>query len=629
MNVPDTAAMSVALLSDKPTRNEHLRAALDALGATVAYESIADTFDRGALERSGASVVIVNLDDGDNSEFDAVYDLLDDDRYRVLINDGGVSSALSGWDQARWMRHLGAKIFGNADIHPPRPPHAEAVPESSHAGIPDAAREAVAVSQPEPVAAMPAADRVAANDLSIDMPAAPDVPSLEARADASDLRDFDFDLAPVPAAPSAGAQAPDTLALADDFDFDLPLAPASPGNAPHAPEAETLADDFDFEMPPVPVAPAFDAAAGHAAAGADESIIELTGLETEEVSELADWTLADDDLVAAPPPPAPSAFEDAAQAQAASEPAELPLGDFDLDLDFDAPPPPVQLESPGDVLHSSGDSSEWSIDELLNDVLAPPPVHADDEVVVDKVSAAEYLAPESEGTAPPPVPSDGGFTLELVPLEDVVAPVAIEKASHENWLDPDAAANAKIRRIWVLGASIGGPEAVRVFLGQLPAGYPALFLLAQHLGDEFVETMTRQLARSIALTVRTPAHGDRASHGEVFVVPNGKRLLVEPNGVVVLQDIAEQPAYRPSIDRVLEDVAERFGANAGAVVFSGMSDDAAEGCKAIAARGGSVYVQSPDSCVVSTMIDGVLETGVVQFQGTPEELARKLNEERA
>ena len=213
-------------------------------------------------------------------------------------------------------------------------------------------------------------------------------------------------------------------------------------------------------------------------------------------------------------------------------------------------------------------------------------------------------------------------------LERASDPVAIEKASQENWLDPNAASNAKIRRVWVLGASIGGPEAVRTFLSQLPAGYPALFLLAQHLGDEFVETMTRQLARSIALTVRTPAHGDRASHGEVFVVPNDKRLLVEPNGVVVLQDSAEQSTYRPSIDRVLADVAERFGANAGAIVFSGMSDDAVAGSQAIAARGGSVYVQSPDSCVVSTMIDGVLESGVVQFQGTPEELARKLNEER-
>ena len=95
----EAPAISVALLSDTPTHNEHLRAALDALGAAVAYESVADTFDRTALERSGAQIVIVNLDEGENSEFDEVYDLLADDRYRVLINDAGVTSALSGWDE--------------------------------------------------------------------------------------------------------------------------------------------------------------------------------------------------------------------------------------------------------------------------------------------------------------------------------------------------------------------------------------------------------------------------------------------------------------------------------------------------------------------------------------------------
>lgn len=556
--MPETAATPVALLSDKPTRNEHLRAALDALGAAVAYESVADTFDRDALERSGARVVIVNLDDGDNSEFDAVYDLLDDDRYRVLINDGGVTSALSGWDQARWMRHLGAKIFGNADIHPPRPPHAEAVPGTLPADAP------VAVPEVAPNAITQEAD--------------------------------DFGIETAPAVPQADA----TASLAD-FDFEEPL-----------------------------VAPAFDATATasvDADAGAGEDIIELASPDTTDAFEITDWTIAEDDLVAAPPPPA-AAPEFAAVDTPPAEPAELPLGDFDLDLDLDAPTPPVQLQAPGDVLQSSLEPGEWSIDELLDDVLAPPPVSADEEVVVDKMSAAEFLAPETEEAAAPPLPSSG-FTLELMPLEEVVAPVAIEKASHENWLDPDAAANAKIRRVWVLGASIGGPEAVRTFLSQLPAGYPALFLLAQHLGDEFVETMTRQLARSVALTVRAPAHGDRASHGEVLVVPNDKRLLVDPNGVVVLQEAAEQATYRPSIDRVLEDVAERFGASAGAIVFSGMSDDAADGCRAIAARGGRVYVQSPESCVVSTMIDGVLETGTVQFQGTPEELAQKLNEERA
>jgi two-component system chemotaxis response regulator CheB/chemosensory pili system protein ChpB (putative protein-glutamate methylesterase) len=55
-----------------------------------------------------------------------------------------------------------------------------------------------------------------------------------------------------------------------------------------------------------------------------------------------------------------------------------------------------------------------------------------------------------------------------------------------------------------------------------------------------------------------------------------------------------------------------------------MSDDAAAGCRYLAGKGGQVYVQEPDSCVVSTMVEGVRDTGVVAFTGTPAELAAKL-----
>lgn len=616
----EAPAISVALLSDTPTHNEHLRAALDALGAAVAYESVADTFDRTALERSGAQIVIVNLDEGENSEFDEVYDLLADDRYRVLINDAGVTSALSGWDQARWMRHLAAKMLGSTDINPPRPANAEAVPDL--------------VLEPEAAATIEDADEVAAasSDAAVEpAPAAVVAPDLAEELAADE--DWSIDLA-TPAQPEAE---PAVVVAADDT-IDLADAPAPPPDTTASAKDSLLEFDLDALLdapaPPAPAALVDDADADDAAAPDEEVVIELVsdGEPADAGFELDPLALEDVEAIpAAPPSIAPAeagAAAEAAELASGDATAESLLGDLDLDVDFDAPPPPVQLEAPGDVLQSSGDSSQWSIDELLDDVLAPPVAH-DEEVQVDKMSAAEFLAPEVEEGGVPLPASTGGLSLELVPLEESVAPVAFEKASHENWLDPDSAAAAKIKRVWVLGASIGGPEAVRTFLAALPRDYPALFLVAQHLSDEYVETMTRQLARAIALPVRAPGHGERASHGEVLIVPNDRQLLVDAKGVVVLRELAEPGEYRPSIDLVLSDVAERFGPGAGAIIFSGMSDDAAGGCRAVAAAGGRVYVQSPDSCVVSSMVEGVLDTGVVQFEGTPEELAARLTEESA
>jgi two-component system chemotaxis response regulator CheB/chemosensory pili system protein ChpB (putative protein-glutamate methylesterase) len=267
---------------------------------------------------------------------------------------------------------------------------------------------------------------------------------------------------------------------------------------------------------------------------------------------------------------------------------------------------------------------DWSLEDVVEGGVEAPAVAKPANFGIETVSPAEYLAPED---AQDPLAEEftaSGLSFELIPLEEAVAPTAIERPETEVWLDPDAAPSAKIRNVWVLGASIGGPEALREFLGEFPRNFPALFLVAQHLGAEFVDMMARQLAKSTVMTVRTPTHGERVSHGEVVIVPGSHRLQVGVDGVILLERVTEELPYSPSIDQVLEDVAARYGAAAGAIIFSGVSDDAVRGCGVLAAKGGRIYAQDADSAVVSAMIDAVAETGVVGFTGSPKELAAKL-----
>jgi len=163
----------------------------------------------------------------------------------------------------------------------------------------------------------------------------------------------------------------------------------------------------------------------------------------------------------------------------------------------------------------------------------------------------------------------------------------------------------------------------------LPRDYPALFLLAQHMGAEFVDLMAQQLAKATPMTVRTPTHGERVGHGEVVIVPTTHRLQVDAEGIVVLEKTVNEGAYSPSIDQVLRDVADRYGSSASAIIFSGMTNDAIDGCKYLASKGGAIYVQHPDSCVVSSMIDGVMDAGIVKFLGAPRELAEQVLAEAA
>lgn len=586
----------IALLYESREGGEHLRSALAALGASVVYEATAAELDRERLAGSRASVVVVNLDEDDDPALDAVYGLLDDARWRVVFNDGQVSGGLSGWDQARWARHLAAKIFGD-DIDPPRPADAEPVPS----------RAPVAVGMAD--AEMP--------DAHPDVQAEPDtvVPTASALSDATH-------------APAEPVQATGTFSIDE------------PAFEPSAPESEVVAEpvsDLEFEWS----APA-DA---EPPVAADDTPI-LIELETETEPDIVgdlDALLVDLD-VAADVPTAPQRLDDVVDVELPSFDMPEGGGDADLPTDFDLPADfgaefAADLDAVPEAPQEAAAAAkppvptvsaplDWSLEDVVEGAAAAPaaPAKAAD-FGIETVSPAEYLAPEDAQDPRAEEFSASSLSLELIPLEEAVQPTVVSE-DHENWFDPDAVSAARIQRVWVLGASIGGPEAMREFLAALPRNYPALFLLAQHLGAEFVDMMVRQLGKATVLPVRVPGHGERASHGEVLVVPVNQRLLVGPDGVVVLERLTEEQPYSPSIDQVLEDVAERYGDAAGAIIFSGVSEDAVRGCRALAAKGGHVYVQSAESAVVSSMIDAVTEAGVVGFAGSPKELATKLLEER-
>ncbi len=589
--------VAVALLYETSAGAEHLREILGSIGAPVVYEALANALDRDELERSTANVIVVNLDAQNDPDLDGVYNLLDDARYRVVFNEGEVSSGLSGWDRARWMRHLAAKILGT-DIDPPRPADAESIPvrvapveltnkdESTterveHADLAQKVsameREAVPTPSVIPNSQAPSAAALAGFDAMIDFDSLIQMPEVTPRTSATEATHQE-------------------LHSTSDASFDV-------------------LDAFEIEFGKENKNLATDVSHG-----------DMRAEDLPDIAQLDDSGSSQTDM------PAPSAHS--------TEESAFDLDmDFDLDFDSDSAALPVAsvpaaVPAPETPVTDIGLSAEWSLEDVLEGAALPPTqaaLSSPADFGIEKLRAEEFLAPEGGVDVEESFDSAGGISLELIPLEEAVAPSSVERVQAENWLDPDSVTvpKAKVRKVWVLGASIGGPEAVREFLAGIPRDYPALFLLAQHLGDEFVGMMTNQLMQAVKLTVRTPTHGERVAHGDVIVVPNSHRLQIDPEGIVLLERNTGTTAFSPSIDRVLQDVADKFGAGAGAIIFSGMSSDAAVGCRYLADKGGTVYAQRPDTCVVSSMIDGVCETGVVSFLGSPQELSEKLLEAKA
>lgn len=182
-------------------------------------------------------------------------------------------------------------------------------------------------------------------------------------------------------------------------------------------------------------------------------------------------------------------------------------------------------------------------------------------------------------------------------------------------------------RCWVLGASFGGPEALKRFFNAMPQP-PAetAFIIGQHIGDGFVEVLAAQLNRGSLFKVQPAAEGALLESGQVYLAPVRERLRIDASGRLRLQPDSEQHSCLPSIDHLMEEVARRFGPHSGGIVFSGMGDDGARGSVALLRAGGVVWAQDAASSACDSMPNCSRATGAVSREGSPETLAAELYE---
>ncbi len=179
--------------------------------------------------------------------------------------------------------------------------------------------------------------------------------------------------------------------------------------------------------------------------------------------------------------------------------------------------------------------------------------------------------------------------------------------------------------VWVLGASIGGPESIKNFLSNIPKDLPIAFVLAQHLGEGFSSLLAAQLDRTSSFNVKEAQDGDALKHGEVCVVPIASRITITPAGRIKFIQEHWQGFYKPSIDCVINDVTKVFKKNAGVIIFSGMGIDGLKACQLFFDQyNGLIWAEGSDSCVISSMPDSIRENNLAEYSGSPRALALKI-----
>jgi two-component system chemotaxis response regulator CheB/chemosensory pili system protein ChpB (putative protein-glutamate methylesterase) len=567
---------SVALLFDDAALSAHLRDALVAHGARIVYESDLRAFAPAELVGSSADVVVVDLDDPSDGDLDRLYDTVEGGHPRLVFNDADASRNLDGWDRARWARHLAAKLVGTSPLDPPRPEDSREI---------------------EP---------------RIDAIASVAAPSEET---------FDEPLVDDLAITGSHGYAETPMAVVDD------LAPAATSEAPVEPIAE-LGDELNYSTPlvdtdeagegtdPVELAAELEALLADSDANSINGSDGLDDIPSAplELTELASLDLSGFEVIDETPPPAPPVER------------EFDVSQFSLSTDETpavTPAAPVDDIVPGIEIESRATeyvpppAPEWDLVDHDTIVVDAPPRPDASEFGIETISAAEYLAHDivddgSHGL-------EAGLTLELVSMEEAIAPRTDGSFSHEMFLEGSSRA---VRRVVAVAGSAESALAVASFVKALPERFPAVLLVAVHHDD--TAAFAQQLGRGRVATDRS-----HTQHGDVVVVPRGSHVQIRRDGSVTLRDDGSQAsAAGPSIDGIFSTLAGGFGSDALAIVFAGRGNDAVAGSQAVYDAGGRVWVEivAPED-ERGHMVTGIREERVAGFAGDVNALALKLIEE--
>jgi two-component system chemotaxis response regulator CheB len=165
----------------------------------------------------------------------------------------------------------------------------------------------------------------------------------------------------------------------------------------------------------------------------------------------------------------------------------------------------------------------------------------------------------------------------------------------------------------VVGTSLGGLNALRTLLRELPPDFPVPIAVVQHrtAGDD--GRLLAVMQEASRLTLVEAEDKMPLAPGTVYLAPADYHLLVESRGLLALTTDRPVRAARPSIDVLFETAADAYGPDLLAVLLTGASADGADGLASVKAHGGLAVVEDPASAECGTMPAAALAATRVDY----------------
>lgn len=177
----------------------------------------------------------------------------------------------------------------------------------------------------------------------------------------------------------------------------------------------------------------------------------------------------------------------------------------------------------------------------------------------------------------------------------------------------------------LLGASTGGPAAVKEFIDALPREpLPVCFVLGNHISQEFLPSLEKMLNDHPCYNAEIVDGNKSIEAGKLYIAPIDKKICFNPEGRLYLTEQPWNKPYAPNINQLFESALEINDLEKLAIIFSGMDDDGAACASLLTEKDVEIWCQTLETCVQASMPLNMMRTGKVVYKDSPKGLARQL-----
>ena len=155
-------------------------------------------------------------------------------------------------------------------------------------------------------------------------------------------------------------------------------------------------------------------------------------------------------------------------------------------------------------------------------------------------------------------------------------------------------------KIFAIGASTGGTEAIREVLERMPVDCPGV-MIVQHIPTGFSKAFADRMNQQTPLVVKEAEDGDLVIPGHVFIAPGDRHLKLVRDGaryVCRVTDGERVNNHKPSVELLFDSVLANAGRNAAAALLTGMGKDGAHALLRMREAGIATIVQDESTSVV-------------------------------